>query len=326
VKTGFFLLVLAPFVLHASLAAAEAKKIPVILDTDIGDDIDDTWALGFLLCCPELDVRFVVGDHGKPLYRARLLARFLEVCGRTDIPVGIGRETAVRGDGPQAEWVRGYDLESYPGKVYPDGVRAIVEVIMGSDEPVTLIAIGPLPNIAAALEIEPRITERARFVGMHGSVRRGYGGSRDVSAEYNVKEDVQSCRRVLEAPWPITITPLDTCGLIDLRGELYGRVRDATAPIPKAIIENYRLWCRHHPTLQTQDQAAVRSSVLFDTVAVLLALGGKWLKIEELGIRVTEDGFTVIDDRAPRLRVATEWDDIDSFRRFLTDRLTGQGT
>jgi inosine-uridine nucleoside N-ribohydrolase len=326
VKTGLFLLALVSFYLLPSFAAEGVKKIPVILDTDIGDDIDDTWALGFLLSCPEFDVRLVVGDHGKSVYRARLLARFLEDCGRTEIPVGIGRETSVRGEGPQAEWVRDYDLESYPGKVYPDGARALVDIIMTSDEPVTLIAIGPLPNIAAALEIEPRIAEKACFVGMHGSVRRGYGGSRNVSAEYNVKEDVRSCRRVFGAPWPITITPLDTCGLIDLRGELYGRVRDATAPIPKAIIENYRVWCRHHPTLQTRDMAADRSSTLFDTVAVLLALGGKWLKVEELGIRVTEDGFTVSNDRGPRLRVATEWLEIDAFRRFLANRLTGSSS
>jgi inosine-uridine nucleoside N-ribohydrolase len=326
VKTALFLLTLAPFVLRSPLAVAGDKKIPVILDTDIGDDIDDTWALGFLLCCPEIDVRLVVGDHGKPLYRARLLARFLEACGRTEIPVGIGRETAVQGEGPQAEWVGDYDLKSYPGKVFPDGVRAMVDIIMNSEEPVSLIAIGPLPNIAAALENEPRIAEKARFFGMHGSVRRGYGGSRTVSAEYNVKEDVRSCRQVFEAPWPVTITPLDTCGLMDLRGDLYGRVRDSEAPIPKAIIENYRTWCRHHPTLQTRDMAADRSSILFDTVAVLLGLGGKWLKVEELGIRVTENGFTIIDDREPHLKVATEWLDIDAFRRFLTDRLTGQGT
>jgi inosine-uridine nucleoside N-ribohydrolase len=322
-KTGLFLLVLAPFVLHPSFAAAGAKKIPVILDTDIGDDIDDTWALGFLLCCPEFDVRLVVGDYGKNAYRARLLARLLEVCGRADIPVGIGRETTVRGEGPQAEWVRSYDLKSYPGQVFPDGVRAIVNVIMSSHEPVTLIAIGPLPNIAAALEVEPRIAQKARFVGMQGSVRRGYGGSRTVSAEYNVKEDIRSCRRVFEAPWPITITPLDTCGVIDLRGKLYARVRDAKGQIPRAIIENYRIWCRHHPTLQTRDMAADRSSTLFDTAAVLLALGGQWLKIEELGIRVTDEGLTVIDNQAPRLKVATEWLDIGAFQCFLVDRLTG---
>ena len=321
-NAGLFLLLLLPLVLPAPTAGPVVKRIPVILDTDIGDDIDDTWALGLLLRCPECDVRLVVGDHGKPDYRARLLARFLEVCGRTDIPVGVGLETEVRGEGPQAEWLGDYRLTSYPGKILTDGVQAIVDTIMDSDEPVTLIAIGPLPNIAAALEREPRIAEKARFIGMHGSVRRGYGGNSAVSAEYNVKEDVRSCRRVFEAPWPITITPLDTCGVIDLRGDLYSLVSDAEIPVPKAIIENYRIWCRRHPTLQTRGMAADRSSILFDTVAVLLALGGQWLKVEELGIRVTDGGLTVIDGQGARLKVATEWLDIDAFRRFLVDRLT----
>ena len=71
---------------------AKVAGIPVIFDTDIGDDIDDTWALGFLLRSPELDVKLVVGDDGKSEYRAKLLAKFLETAGRTDIPVGIGME------------------------------------------------------------------------------------------------------------------------------------------------------------------------------------------------------------------------------------------
>ena len=69
---------------------APGARTPVILDTDIGDDIDDTWALALLLRSPELDVKLVVGDYGKALYRARLIARFLTVAGRTDIPVGVG--------------------------------------------------------------------------------------------------------------------------------------------------------------------------------------------------------------------------------------------
>ena len=56
-------------------------RIPVILDTDIGDDIDDTWALVLLLKSPELDLKLVVGDQGKPLYRARLIAKLLQVAG-----------------------------------------------------------------------------------------------------------------------------------------------------------------------------------------------------------------------------------------------------
>ena len=56
--------------------------VPVIFDTDIGSDIDDTWALGFLLRCPELDVRLITTDRGRPAYRAKLCCQVLEAGGR----------------------------------------------------------------------------------------------------------------------------------------------------------------------------------------------------------------------------------------------------
>ncbi len=297
--------------------AARTTRIPVILDTDIGDDIDDTWALGLLLKCPEFDVKLVLGDHGKPLYRAKLIAQFLERAGRADIPIGIGLDTRMHGDGRQSEWVADYSLNRYPGKIYPDGVQALIDIILASPEPVTLIAIGPLPNVAAALAREPRIAHKARLVGMHGSVRRGYGNSPQPHAEYNVKEDVAACQRVLSAPWDITLTPLDTCGLIHLTGANYARVLQARDPICQAIIENYRLWL-------AADQKALaesRSSTLFDTVAVYLALEDRLCVMEELGIRVTDDGFTVIDPRAKKMRVATAWKDQPAFERWLAERL-----
>ena len=65
-------------------------KIPVILDTDIGSDIDDTWALGLLLKSPEVDLRLAVSATGDTRYRARLLAKMLQTAGRSDVPVGVG--------------------------------------------------------------------------------------------------------------------------------------------------------------------------------------------------------------------------------------------
>ncbi len=298
-------------------AVAAQPRVPVILDTDIGDDIDDTWALGLLLKSPELDVKLVVGDHGKPQYRTKLLAKFLETAGRTDIPIGIGLDTRVHGGGRQATWVADYPLNRYPGKIYPDGVQAIIDTILHSPEPVTLIAIGPLPNVAEALRREPRIAGRARFVGMHGSVRRGYGNSAQPQAEYNVKEDVPACQRVLSAPWDITLTPLDTCGLIQLKGADYARVLRANDPICRAIIENYRLWLEP----QHKAQAESHSSTLFDTVAVYLAVEQSLCVMEELGIRVTDDGFTVPDPAAKKMRVATAWKDQAAFERWLAARL-----
>ncbi len=292
------------------------KRIPVILDTDIGDDIDDTWALAFALKSPELDVKLVVGDEGKSLYRAKLIAKLLEVAGRTEIPVGVGIGSK-SGGGRQSAWIERYDLKSYRGKVYEDGVQAMIDTIMKSAEPITVIAYGPLPNVAAALEREPKIAEKARFVGMHGSVRKGYGGSEKVSAEYNVRADAKACQKVLSAPWDITITPLDTCGLVHLTGEEYRTVRDSKDPLAAAVIANYRIWS------EDKKMAESRSSTLFDTVAIYLGFSHELLKIEKLPIRVTDDGFTVIDPAGKMMEVATEWKNMGAFEDLLVKRLIG---
>jgi len=301
-----------------SVPSAYAKKMPVIYDSDIGDDIDDTWALGFLLKSPEFDVKLVVGDQGKSEYRAKLFCKFLERAGRTDIPVGIGLNVNAKGVGSQADWVKDYDLKSFPGKIHKDGVQAIIDTIMKSRETVTVIAVGPLPNVAEALKREPRIAAKARFVGMHGSVRLGYGGNKKISAEYNVRADAKACQKVLSAPWDITITPLDTCGLVHLKGDKYKTVRDSKDPIAAAIIENYRIWSKK----RDKDVSDFRSSTLFDTVAVYLAMDQKFTKMETLGIRVDDQGYTRIDPTAKKMKVATAWKNMGAFEDFLVARLT----
>ena len=300
----------------------ERNPVPVILDTDIGGDIDDTWALAMLLKSPELDVKLVVSDTGDTEYRSRIIAKMLEIAGRTDVPVGVGTPHPNYRQYRQKEWVANYDLSRYPGVVHRDGVQAIVDTIRNSPEPVTLVCIGPVPNIAEALERAPDIVHNARFVGMHGSIYRGYGGSPDISAECNVVHHTDACRKVFTADWEITITPVDTCGLVVLDGEQYQRVRHCPDPVIHALMENYRIWLEAggmDPGLLDR-----RSSTLFDTVAVYLAFSEELLVIEELGVRVTDDGYTVVDPDAKRIRAAVEWHDLDAFKEFLADRLTGR--
>jgi inosine-uridine nucleoside N-ribohydrolase len=299
----------------------KAEPIPVIFDTDIGDDIDDTWALGFLLRSPELDVKLVVGDNGKPDYRARLLAKFLEAAGRSDIPVGIGLDVNPEQGGRQSEWVKDYDLKKYPGKVHADGVQAIIDTIMKSKRPVTVIAVGPVQNIAEALKREPRIARRAHFVGMHGSVRVGYGNNPKISAEYNVKVAPKACQQVFTAPWNITITPLDTCDKIMLSGDKYQRVYQSADPIASAIIANYRVWAAA-PDMKSAAAVPVRSSTLFDTVAIYLAFSQEFCGMEKLGIRVNDEGFTLEDPAARHMNVATTWKNLPAFEDLLVLRLT----
>ncbi len=301
------------------MSSTDARGTPVILDTDIGTDIDDTWALALILNSPELDLRLLVTDTGDTTERARIAARLLEVAGRSDVPIGIGIPLE---DAPtrHVAWVEGYGLDNYSGDVHQDGVGALIDVIMDApaDEPVTLICIGPLPNIAAALQREPRIAQRARFVGMHGSIRLGYRGSPDPAPEYNVASYPRACQRVFTAPWEVTITPLDTCGLVTLAGERYQQVRDCADPLVEALISNYRIWAKDRGGYDPEQQ----SSTLFDTVAVYLAFSQKLVEMEDLDVRVTDDGLTVVEDGAKTLHCATAWRNLPAFQDFLVERLT----
>jgi inosine-uridine nucleoside N-ribohydrolase len=296
------------------------RPIPVIYDSDVGDDIDDTWAVGFLLRCPELDVKMVMGDYGKPDYRARLFAKFLERTGRTDIPVGIGVEVdPTKRTGRQWDWVKDYDLKNYPGKIHTNGVQAMIDLIMNSKQQVTVIAVGPAPNIAEALRREPRIAQRARFVGMHGSVASATNPK--PVAEYNVVRDPKSLQHAFTAPWDIIITPLNTCAQVVLKDDKYQRIYQSNDPIAKAIVENYRHWLINRGR-GTDELISVRSSTLFDTVAVYLTFRDDLLNMEQIGLRVTDDGFTVIDPTAKQMAVAMTWKDLGAFEDFLVERLT----
>ena len=103
--------------------------IPTILDTDIGHDVDDVWALAFLLRCPELDVKLITTSTGDTVYRAELVAKMLQLMNRTDIPIGIGIPLD---DNPHTHdvWLDDFDLGAYSGRVIQDGVGAICDTIM----------------------------------------------------------------------------------------------------------------------------------------------------------------------------------------------------
>jgi len=308
-------------------------RIPVIFDTDICDDIDDTWALALLLQSPEFHVKLITVAVGNTPSKAKTVAKFLQTVGRTDIPVGIGVKHHDRAHRQDA-WASDYKLASYPGTIHEDGIQAIIDTVMTSRGPIKIVAVGPLPNIAAALEREPRIAEKAEFVGMHGSVRRGYGGSPKPSPEYNVKAYVKEAQKVFTAPWKITITPLDTCGIVQLKGGKYQKVLKKNSPLTRALIANYHTWYRQgliskdkyligaELNRQVNQKLHASSTTLFDTVAIYLAMSTDLVKMEKLGIRVADDGHTKIDEKAKVIDCATEWISLGAFEDFLVERLT----
>ena len=116
----------------------------------------------------------------------------------------------------------------------------------------------------------------------------------------------------------MTITPLDTCGIVRLEGEAYKKVAEADNASMPEVIENYQVWLTANGAA---DINASRSSVLFDTVAIYLAFSEELLEISEINVTVDDDGKTVIDENGKSIRVATNWRDLPAFNALLAERL-----
>ena len=298
---------------------------PVVFATDIGGDVDDTWALAHILRSKELDLKIVLTETGEAEYRAKVAAKVLQVAEREDVTIALGKDFGIMPDSErhQGPWVKNFNLSDYNGPIEQDGVRAFIDFVESSEETVAVIAVGPVPSLAAAIEQRPKIAKKCDFFGMFGSFYLGYDGSKEISAEYNIAHNVEAFRTVIGADWQsITLTPLDTCGVFFLSGEQYQEVWRATSDsLLNAIIENYCIWAPRVPWIHC-DFFTQKSSTLFDDVAVYMAYDGSLLNYDVIQFNVSDAGKTVIEKNGRYIaKVATSWKDIKAFEIFLMKRL-----
>ncbi|MBR6650959.1 MAG: nucleoside hydrolase [Clostridia bacterium] len=300
------------------------KPVPVILDTDIGSDLDDTWALAMALKSPEIDLKLVTVTEFDVEYQAKLAAKMLQIAGRSDIPVGIGISSGkYEGCCNIREWVEDYDLSTYPN-VREDGVQALIDTIMASDEKVTILAIGAFRNLAAAVEREPRIKEKSKILGVCANIYngafRGMNWFPPLGRESNIWCDVNAYRRSVEVEgWEVEIVPLDLTGGTILDCERYAKIqaRSEHDPLIKALMENCEIWYKN-----MNFNFYGQSSCLFDTVGVYAAFTHENMNYQRLPLYVNDDSITLIDPmRGKYMDIAITWDDKDRFYTFLTARM-----
>jgi inosine-uridine nucleoside N-ribohydrolase len=292
-------------------ASEPLKKTPLILDTDIGHDMDDTWALAMLLGCPQLELKLLVTAFDNVETKTRLVAKMFRRTGNTHIPIGLGIKTSDLVMN-QAAWLGDDDLHDYPGVIHRDGIAAMIELIHASPEPVTILAIGPMTNLQAALQRDPSIAQKARIVAMAGSLFIGYDGKPIPEPECNVVCDIPAACAVLQAGWPITCVPLDGCGDVVLRGERFARVANSSSAWARVIIENQQAWA-------WKDRCAPgESSILYDTVAVYAVFADAFCHTQTLSLSITDTGMTVPAPHGVPVRCFTGWHDREAFEEFLT--------
>ena len=314
-------------ILAAPAAAQEVGKssvspIPVVYDTDIGGDIDDVWALSFLVHSPELELKLVTINKGGVQRKAQVAAKLLTAMGRDDVPIAIGRSHE-RSTPRYYDWASDFDLSNYDGAVTDDGVEKMIQTIEAdSTGRLRLLAVGPMLNVAGVLERRSDLAERVELVAMSGSIYTGYGGSEAPDAEANVEVAPDAARHAYAADWKrFVIAPLDVTGGLHLAGDRYRSIYESDAPTPQAIISAYKVF---EPNADFADvDVTRRSSTLHDAAAVYLAFSEAYLGLETLSLRVTDDGYTRVDpENGHTVEAALDWTNESAFKDLLVKRLT----
>ena len=235
---------------HAPAAEqARNSQPPLIISTDIGDDVDDAFALALALRSPSLNVTGLIASWGDAPLRARMLERLLQAAGRPGIPVAVGRSTVSTTGFSQSRWAVQGTAPASPA----DGADAILDQARRDPGRTTLLVLGPLTDAARAFDKDPAAFGKLKqIVLMGGAVREGYGRSDDRAPtppvpEYNIAADIEAARKVFSAGVPLRVFPLDATklrlqedervslfahgdALTDALGQLYWQWRDADQP------------------------------------------------------------------------------------------------
>lgn len=295
------------------ITASPADTVPdrVVVDFDIGDDIDDAFALALILASPEFDVLGISTSWGDTALRGRLVQRFLHETGRDSIPVARGVPTTSTTLFSQARWAGRWPASDLPGSV-----DFLLDVIARHPGEVTLIVLGPMTNVAAALDRDPaRFGRLKRIVAMGGSVRRGYGRKRyqpatPAAREYNVVADIAAARRVFASGVPIVLFPLDST-LVRLdevrRDELFAH----GSPSTDALTLLYHQWTN-------ADQPwASGTPTLFDIVPIVALIDPSTCPLQPMRLEVTDDGHTREEPGPPNVQVCLVGDGERSLDRLM---------
>ncbi len=301
----------ASMMLAASMcAAADAlAKIPVILDTDIGTDIDDAFALALIIKSPEFELLGVTTVSGDTAARARLAAKMLWEAGGKwrQVPVVAG-VPGPRQNIDQARWAEGFVSPQILRESAVDFLRSKFHRYPGQ---ITLIAIGELTNVAAMLKVDPLAgTKIKRVALMGGSIARGYAPDSKPDAEWNIKSNPAAAQVVFASGIPIVMAPLDVTAMLKLDAEGRRRIFPSNTPIGNALSDLYKLWNRETPTL-------------FDPMAVALVLDPTICQTKDLAIEVDGQGYTrVVEGKPPNATVGMSTDPA-RFLEFYLNRVAG---
>ena len=290
------------------------NSVKLVLDTDIGTDVDDALALALALNSPEIELLAVTVVSTGVKLRSKLAAKILKTWGRSDIPVAAGRGDTFDGRATYASPVNQHAVLTADGPVPPgNAIDLMIEAIQSHPGEVTLVSIGQLTNVATAFEQAPELTEQVqRLVMMAGAVERNR------RIEYNVRCDPAAAAYVFDLPIEKVLIPLDVTTRCKYRQQRH-------TELPRTGTERSALiW----QMIQAWQQATGRiEPILHDPLAVAVSFVPELVTLEPMCLTVATEvalgvelGQLIVQDAEPNVQVATDVD-VERFEGLFAERL-----
>ena len=307
-------LITAAATIHSQARPAVPEPNPpekIIIDTDIGDDVDDAFAVALALRSPELQILGITTTFGDTETRAKLLDRLLGETGHSDIPVAIGVRTQANNSFTQRAYAEG---GRFARATHPQAVDFILEQIRKNPGQITLVAIGPLFNVGALIDRDQETFRKLhRVVLMGGSIARRYGDlgyfpDRGPEPEWNIKNEIPSAQKLFASGVPIFMMPLDSTQL-KLDEVKRAILFQAGTPLTDALTLLYHEWGQETPTL-------------FDVMTIAYILNPKLCPTKPLHISLDQQGYTRPGPGSPNAEVCLD-SDPEAFFRFYIPRVGG---
>ncbi len=290
----------------ASTTAVPAGPMPLIIDNDMS--FDDVMAIAYLATQPDVELLAVtvtgtgIAHCGPGARNARSLLNELQA---PSVPTACGSEQPVAGGKvfpeewrARADALFGLEIAGIPGTPRGTAVDLLAETIAGSDRPVTILATGPLTNLAQVLDADPQLADGiARIVIMGGAVDVDGNASADGSpapAEWNFAADPTAAAMILASGVPITLVPLDATNEVKItRAFADGLHADASAG-PANLVDELLL----------RSPLSIDLDYFWDALAAVMLIEPTVATTEEARLAVPADGpeagrTTRADDGTP---------------------------
>jgi purine nucleosidase len=303
---------LLALVLLVGLTASGQARIPIILDTDIGDSIDDALALAFALHSPELDVRAVTTVIDDVESKTRLAWKILSINNRRDIALGMGASEPLL-DPTTSAPSKEFEVLTR-NDVIPDAARKraadlMIDTLLQSRGKITIVAIGPMTNIALALKTDPRIKNNIERIVIMG------GAYLTSESEYNVKRDRAAAAIVFQSGVPITAVGLDVTSQCKLREKDVDRMRLADDPAGHFLI---------HLVDLAEEQTHEDTPTLYDPLAIAAIFRPDLLEMQPGTVDVPLSGLgqTIFKPSAGSKTEVAVKVNASAFLELFVDRVT----